>query len=266
MNLTSSIRVKRGVSASISNIINGFRFMRALPDGMRILMYHSIGGQADADNTGLFSISTDLFSEHLRILAEITEVPKKPLEYCTLEERGRGVSLSFDDGYLDNLTVAAPLLSTFSFPFSVFVITDFIKNEKKGYLCKSSLRELLDVPGASIGVHGATHKKLTERTEEELRMELAGSKDFLEGILGVPITSMTYPHGAVNERVRRMVKEAGFKLAATSYPGMNGAGCDPLLLSRTEILPLDHPRVFRQKMMGDWDWQSIRRPNHSCLR
>lgn len=40
------------------------------------------------------------------------------------------VHLSFDDGYLDNFTLAYPILKKYDIPFSVFIASDLIDNEK----------------------------------------------------------------------------------------------------------------------------------------
>lgn len=45
--------------------------------------------------------------------------PKRPL-----------VHVSFDDGYLDNFTIAYPILKKYKIPFSIFVASDFINNDQ----------------------------------------------------------------------------------------------------------------------------------------
>jgi len=52
------------------------------------------------------------------------------------------VAITFDEGYKDNLYFVAPLLVGNGIPFTVFVTTDFSKNNKKDILQPLEIREL----------------------------------------------------------------------------------------------------------------------------
>jgi peptidoglycan/xylan/chitin deacetylase (PgdA/CDA1 family) len=115
------------------------------------------------------------------------------------------------------------------------------------------------MPGVSIGAHGYTHISLTECDDFTLMNELVSSKKYIEDLIGEAVTTMSYPFGAVDRRVRDAVKRAGYLLAACSRFDINDASRDPLLLCRTEITGNDSVRVFQQKLHGDWDWYRWRR-------
>ena len=62
----------------------------------------------------------------------------------------------------------------------VFVNPSFIMSGEHRYLTAQSLVELANFPGASIGAHGYSHRKLTECTPSELEYELDASKKWIE--------------------------------------------------------------------------------------
>lgn len=228
------------------------RRLLSAPDtnGLRVLMYHSVGG-AFEDLYGT-SLPQDSFAAQLDRLLELglTAVP--------LDTALRGAAITFDDGYRDTLTAAAPLLAARKIPFTAFVVASGKGDTGGEYLSPSELKELAAVPGASIGAHGFTHRALDELADRELAEELRRSRAALEDILGRPVTALSYPYGRVDRRVRDAAAAAGFTLGACSRYGLNRPGRDPLLLCRTEITAWDSLEDFSLKAQGHWDWFALR--------
>ena len=102
---------------------------RATPRGV-VLLYHRIDEQPDVHELG---IPPALFAQHLQwFRAECTLLPLD--ELLTTPPEGlppRPVALTFDDGYLDNLEVAAPLLQGTP---AAFLLTTRWLNEPGEYL------------------------------------------------------------------------------------------------------------------------------------
>ena len=169
----------------------------------------------------------------------------------------RGVVITFDDGFTDTLTAAAPILTSLKMPFTVFVSPKFITSGSPEFMSADQLCELSKMPGVMIGAHGLTHRRLTECDDADLANELSRSKEHLETLIGKEVTTMSYPHGAVNDRVRQAVSRAGFKIAACSDFGALSRNPDPLLLPRTDIWSLDNVDTFSQKILGCWDWLRV---------
>lgn len=222
--------------------------------GFRILMYHAVGTEAFGDDYGLFTLAPSRFKQHVEVLKQGTGQPVVPLEVGIDVSECSRIAITFDDGYLDNLRIAAPLLARQGLPFTVFITTSFAARREAGFLGPGELRELASLPGAAIGAHGATHKRLTECSDSELREELAGSKMWLVDVLGRDITAIAYPHGAVDARVRDAAAQAGYCIGVCSHFGINERSRDRMLLRRSVILGCDTQRVLRQKLHGDWDW------------
>lgn len=219
--------------------------------GLRILMYHAVGSRVRGDRLGIFTLSAERFRSQLDILAEM---PTISLASSTNAPNALRIAITFDDGYADNLHVAAPLLAERDLPFTVFVTTDLVRKGAQGFLTPAEVKALSHVPGASIGAHGHTHRPLTECSPNELLAELRDSKNYLEDLLGQPVTSLAYPHGAADGRVRDTAARVGYQIGACSHFDINPPGRDAMMLNRCNILRDDTPHVLRQKLRGDWDW------------
>jgi len=219
-------------------------------------MYHAVGSTVPGDVRGLYNMAPDRFKQHMKVLSEFASGRVDHLS----DMPEQGLAITFDDGYRDNLDCAAPILANLAIPFTVFVTPCFVLSGQPIYLSVAGLRELASVPGASIGAHGQSHRRLTECNTHQLHEELKKSRKWLEDILGQPVTTMSYPHGAVNQLVRRAVAAAGYHAAASSRFGTNLSDFDPLGLARTDIWAQDDSQAFRAKLAGDWDWLRFRSP------
>jgi peptidoglycan/xylan/chitin deacetylase (PgdA/CDA1 family) len=92
--------------------------------GPAILMYHRIA-TPEVDPWGL-SVSPERFVEQIQVLS----AHRTPLSMDAFVQRlllrrlpGDAVALTFDDGYLDNLRKAKPILESFGVPATVFLTT-----------------------------------------------------------------------------------------------------------------------------------------------
>jgi len=122
--------------------------------GLRILMYHSVGSFVYGDTLALHTISEKRFRQHLDVLSGMRTVPLMPL---LIPESELSVAITFDDGYADNLHIAAPLLIERGIPFTVFVTSDFIRYHERGFLSVDELKQLAQQPGVIIGAHSSSH-------------------------------------------------------------------------------------------------------------
>ncbi|MGD9769709.1 MAG: polysaccharide deacetylase family protein [Pseudolabrys sp.] len=227
--------------------------LRAAAAGCRVLMYHAVGGAVAGDTQQLYSLAPDLFARHVGVLKRHAVV--------SLSEgiaRGEGLAVTFDDGYRDNLTVAAPLLVEAGVPFTVFVVPTFVESGAPQYLSRSEVVALARLPGVTIGAHGYSHTRLTTCDDGALARELTDSRAWLEDLLGAPVTTMSYPHGAVDDRVATAAAAAGFTLAACSRFGSHRIGGDCYRVPRTDIWSFDGARRLQSKIAGQWDWMAWR--------
>ncbi len=103
---------------------------RSAPPSAAILAYHSVqdNPQACASTIGLTNIhSTATFTRQMELLArEFHPVPLEDvLLFAARQKRipPRSVAVTFDDGYLDNYEIAAPVLDRFGIQGTFYVIT-----------------------------------------------------------------------------------------------------------------------------------------------
>ena len=224
--------------------------------GCRVLMYHAVGSEVSVDRQGQYSMDSDRFREHMQCLA--ASCRETVVGFRDGVAAGAGLAITFDDGYLDTLTVAAPILVGLGFPFTVFVAPGFVRSGDARYLSPSALRDLAALPGVTIGAHGNSHRRLTDCDDAELAQELADSRAWLEDALARPVTTMSYPHGAVDGRVRAATAAAGYVLAACSRFGAHRWNGDHLLIARTDIWAQDDAARLMAKVSGAWDWMGWR--------
>ena len=149
---------------------------------------------------------------------------------ATLPERT--VVLTFDDGHASHFELAAPLLVRYRFTGTFFVTTGYIG--KSGYMTWEQLRKLVFL-GMEIGSHGATHRPLTQLSQEELLDEMTSSKQLLTERLGVPIQAMAAPGGHWNRAVADASRQAGYEAIWVSTIGTNGEETSPFALRRVVV-------------------------------
>ena len=110
------------------------------------------------------------------------------------------------------------------------------------HLTWRELRQLA-ADGVTIAAHSRTHELLDQLPANELRMEVAGSRDDLVRELGACPPVFAYPNGNANRRVLGAVRAAGFEAAFSVKRGISRIpGSDPLLLRR------DHGALGRARL------------------
>lgn len=247
---------KRKVATHLSSLLAHTHYRNRVKNGHRILMYHSVGGQAYQDILGLYHIDASRFESQMDLLSN--QLPRQAF-VSLLEGMSASclfcLTITFDDGYRDNLTVAAPILAERHIPFTVFVTSGFVESDTR-FLTRQQLRELSEIPGATVGAHGMTHRPLSQLSPSELRSELRESRQFLEDIIGQSVTTMSCPHGSISPMVMAVAQEEGYVAVATSHMNINGPHAHPLSLSRVDIVSSDTPQLMWNKVQGAWDWVS----------
>ncbi len=236
------------VAAAVLMPVWKVRCSFAPPAGQRVLMYHSIGSRVPEDVQGRYSLAPSKFAAQMEKLAASRR------RIGALTALDSEVAITFDDGYRDNLTCAYPVLQRLGLPFTIFVVPRFVRSGVALYLAARDLRALAADPLVTIGAHGDSHVRLTNLSTPTLGDELISSRRWLEDATGKAVTVMSYPHGAVDARVRAAVADAGYTLACTSEFGRNEPKHDPLTLRRIDVWSSDDEATFESKLNGDWDW------------
>jgi peptidoglycan/xylan/chitin deacetylase (PgdA/CDA1 family) len=107
----------------------------------------------------------------------------------------------------------------------------------RAFLTWEEVRKMVASGLVSIGSHTASHRILTSLPEDEIRDEMARSRDrlIMEGAVSEKFLPFSYPNGNFNGKIAAMAREAGYSLAVTTEAGWNGRDSDLFALRRNAI-------------------------------
>lgn len=190
----------------------------------RILMYHSIHKLSPDPNGACTSPSRFQSQMHHLKQRNLRGVSLRELRRAeSLGEAGGLVGLTFDDAYEDFLKVALPVLESFGFSATVFVVSgltgrenewehEFPPRPRLKLLSADGVREVSD-RGMEIGAHGVSHIKLGKIEPDLLREEIEGSRRDLHEVLGREVEGFCYPYGSLDGAAIQAVQKAGYEYA-----------------------------------------------------
>ncbi len=172
------------------------------------------------------------------------------------------VSVTLDDGFVDNYEHAFPVLVRLELPATIFLTVDYIGTDRLPTLTRTDfvprpldwaqVREMQG-RGVDFGSHTLTHPMLSRLGLEEARREISDSRSRLEDRLGNPVPLFCYPRGDFGPAVQRLVQEAGYVAACSTLPGVNGRRADLFALRRTYVSRQDTPGDFARRVAGAYD-------------
>jgi peptidoglycan/xylan/chitin deacetylase (PgdA/CDA1 family) len=112
------------------------------------------------------------------------------------------LSLTFDDGYITQFTIALPLLKERNLPATFYVITNEVDSVKKNMISKNLSKDY------EIGSHTVTHANLVKIGNEDAKMEMLNSHSFLQRNFGINAgLTLSYPWGFYNSSVEQTAKD-----------------------------------------------------------
>lgn len=237
------------VSTAVQKVYKRALIDAALPRAIPILMYHRVlPKHAPTSSHGIW-VTTDQFEHQL---ISLRQRGFSGITFSDLMQVGRGegklpqrpVMLTFDDGYEDNYHHAFPLLQKYGFSAVIYAVTHPTRRKnfwdadqpQVNLLTRKQMQEMAQW-GIEFGSHTLSHLWLPDAAEALIRRELTRSKEWLEGVLGMEVTSFAYPYGALNRRVKALVKEAGYRFAAAAESGPFRLQDDVLEIRRTQVFP-----------------------------
>jgi peptidoglycan/xylan/chitin deacetylase (PgdA/CDA1 family) len=198
-----------------------------------ILNYHMVG-----DLNAALCISAESFDQQMKYLygsGDTTITPDQLIAHLrygkSLPEKP--VMITFDDGYLDNYTLAYPILKKYGQRAVFFLITGSIGVDKR-FMNWRQAKEMSD-GGMIMQSHTVNHVNLTKIPPEEAYQELVESRRVLEQELGKPVRYIAYPTGAVDKNTAQLVKAAGYRAAFSVRFGEASSSSDFYSIERIPI-------------------------------
>ena len=190
------------------------------------------------------------------------------LPHLADEQPSKCVILTFDDGYLDNLREAAPILKKYGFSATCYVVSGRIGehnrwdcdelNVKKPLMNRQQLDEWLAC-GMEIGSHTVSHPRLDQIEPAAAEQEIAQSRIALSGLFGVEIAHFCYPYGRFNAENVKAVHRAGYRSAVATSRGFARPGDDMFQLPRVSIHGDNGYMKFLLKVLTCYEDQRHRR-------
>ena len=216
-----------------------------------ILMYHRFG----YDNSSLF-VTPENFAKQMAYLKN------KGYEIISLNELVKGiisqkkfkhntVVITIDDGYKDNYLYAYPIIKEYDFTATIFIIANFIDN-KEDFLTWNEIKRM-SANKIYFGAHTKNNIYLPSVEKIEVLLdETSGCKELIESKIGMPIHYFCYPTGGFTEKIKAILKEAGYKGACTTNRGFSELNKDVYELKRIKVTNSDmtKPLNFWAKLSG----------------
>jgi peptidoglycan/xylan/chitin deacetylase (PgdA/CDA1 family) len=241
--IRKALKSAAGRAAELAGVV-----ARRSRSSMTIVAFHRVNDEMPEDGitcgSQKLSAFCRFFLENFRVvtLAEQIDGCRRGLDVSGT------LSVTFDDGYLDNFTVAAPILEQMGIPATFFVTTGFVGSSlvapwdgdvhtPQKWMDWDQVRQLAS-RGFDIGSHTDRHPNLSTTMPSEVKADLESSRRTFERELGVPPRFFAYPFGGPNdisEGSRHVVRELGFDCCLSCFGGVNPVNSDPYRLRRIGI-------------------------------
>lgn len=229
-----------------------------------ILMYHQVGkfmpmathraNYCDVDRFRSQMHWLRVLGVHVLSMKQLVAVLKgnSPL-------KERSAVLTFDDGCVNFMEHALPVLKAYNYPSIVYPIASLAGKHANWLAAKghptpplmtfAQLREIA-AQGVTIGSHANTHIHLAQLDEAQQLDELQTSKERLQQELGQPVEHVCYPYGSYNVKTLNMASQCGYITGMTCERAATLPGGDMLALPRKAISYGDSALGFFWKLLG----------------
>lgn len=179
------------------------RFSILIPrtQGLPVLLYHKVS-KTHADN---LTIRSETFDQHLSFLNKkgYTTVSMQEL----IEFQGKRsplpqnpVMITFDDGYVNNLELACPILKKFNYKAVFFIPSAGIGKTNwwdKDAQPLMNAQQLIDLDSnfIELGLHSNEHKNYKHLTPEQISSDIQESITTLQRMRIKYVPAFSYPYG-----------------------------------------------------------------------
>lgn len=226
-----------------------------------ILVYHQIE-QAPPKGAAFRSlyVSPSAFARQMRLLAVLGYQGLSMaalLPYLKGEKRGKVVGITFDDGYLNNLIHALPVLQRHGFSSTCYAVSQRLGQTNVWDLAQGIAQTpLMDAAqlrqwvagGQEVGAHTRHHVSLPQCERHTSLEEMSLCRSELEAASGSAVVNFCYPYGHYTAEHVAMARQAGFDSVTTTQRGRVACGADLCQLLRVPVLRSTGLPVFWLKV------------------
>lgn len=226
-----------------------------------ILVYHQISEAPPkgAPFRGLY-VSPTAFARQmalLRLLGYQGLAMSALLPYLKGEKSGKVVGITFDDGYLNNLSHALPVLQRHGFSSTCYAVSNLLGQTNvwdreigiaQVPLMDAAQLRLWVAGGQEVGSHTQNHVRLLQIDAPTALGEMTQDKAALEALLATPVQHFCYPYGEYAPEHVVMSREAGFRTVTTTRRGRSTVNSNLLELPRVPVVRSTSLPVFWLKI------------------
>jgi peptidoglycan/xylan/chitin deacetylase (PgdA/CDA1 family) len=191
----------------------------------------------------------------------------RQMAWIARHRRGR-VRVTFDDAFANLLDNALPVMHELGIPATVFAVTGNLGSPPRWEIAgdhPDATEPTMTVDqiwlaeadyGVTFGSHGATHRRLTDLSPDEVYWELKESRTALEHIAGREVEDFAAPHGACDEGLVDAAIAAGYRRVFTlDEPRSDAAdGAQRRVIGRMKMSPDVWPIEFALTASGAYRW------------
>ena len=182
--------------------------------------------------------------------------------YLSGDKQGKVAGITFDDGYLNNLRHALPVLARYGFSSTCYAVSSLlgktnIWDEQIGIaqtplMSEAEIRQWIS-GGQEIGSHTRSHINLMESDDKICNAEISQGRTELEAAVNAPVSHFCYPYGRYEARHKAMAGEQGFVTATTTQRSRCHASCDMLEIPRVPVLRSTSLPMFWIKLASGYE-------------
>jgi peptidoglycan/xylan/chitin deacetylase (PgdA/CDA1 family) len=230
------------------------------PFRVPILMYHKVERLNRRSTVQGHYVSPKLFKRQMAVLSAMgfTAIPLSSLYKTGVKLPRKPIVITFDDGYVNFLTNALPVLKNYRFVATVFLVANQVGGTNEWDTKEGDVEEpLMDLSqilrakeaGIEFGSHTLDHADLPAVSSEEAWHQIEGSKKKLEEILSCEVDAFCYPYGRKTPDICEMVKRAGYRVACSTEKGLNTEYTNHFALRRINVRRDTSVPVFAMKLL-----------------
>jgi peptidoglycan/xylan/chitin deacetylase (PgdA/CDA1 family) len=213
-----------------------------------ILMYHQVLRESPA-RFAKYTVTVRQFAAQMRWLS-LAGYHAIGLDRLLASRAGgpalpsRPVALTFDDGFRGCYEHAVPILQTFGFTATFYLVAGLMGSGSRWLMQERGVEfplmswdeaRALQAMGFTCAAHTMSHPRLAELAETACRSELGDSRDRLQQELGMAIEHLAYPFGSFHAETQRLARELGYRSAASVRIGLSPSDDDVMALHRVPV-------------------------------
>ncbi len=224
-----------------------------------ILMYHSI----DNNKTQSYNaVSLETFKKQIKFIKNKGYNAISLDDYCQRLTQNEPIPrntvvITLYDGKDSNLD-AAKVLKELDLPATIFIAVDNVG--KDNYLSQEDIQWILSNTSITIGSHTLTNTYLPSLEDYQIRIEVAESRNKLQGMFDSNVNTFSYPVGGYTPQTIEDVKEAGYLCACTTNRGTSKE-LNRYTLRRIKVTQRDKKFELWAKLSGFYNiFKRVRNP------